>query len=158
MKRLLLALALANTTACAQPIDVTRAVQADVVTTGWRPANVGGGVNKIVPSASVTLRNVSGQTLSALQINVVFRLASSTHEELGGDFRSVSGSNGLAAGALTGAIVFKADRGYTGADQPDELLTNSHFIDATVEVFVKAGSGQWTRVGAKPVIRQLIGA
>ena len=156
MKRMLLALAIASTTACGQPIDIAKAVQADVVGTGWRAARIGGGANKIVPSVSVTLKNVSGQTLNAVQVNAVFRLVS-TNEELGSDFRPISGPSGLAAGALTEAMTLKADRGYTGTDRSDELLTNSHFVDAKVEVFVKAGSGQWTRVGEHPIARQLIG-
>ena len=47
--------------------------------------------------------------------------------------------------------------GYTGTDPVDELLNNSRFVDAKVELFVKAGSGQWTRVGEYPIARQLTG-
>jgi hypothetical protein len=153
---MLLLFTLATTVACSQPVDVAKAVQADVVTTGWRPAKIAGAANKIVPSASVTLKNVSGQTLNAVQVNAVFRLVS-TNEELGSDFHPVSQSGGFTAGAQTD-IAFKADRGYTGTDREDDLLTNSHFVDAKVEVFVKAGAGQWTRVGERTVARQLIGS
>jgi len=144
------------TAACSEPVDVGKAVQVEVATSGWRVTGVVDGKNKIVPSVSLTLKNVSSQTLTALQTNAVFRLAS-TNAEIGTDFRPVSESGGLRAAASTGKITLKAAIGYTGTDPVDELLNNSQFGDAKVEVFVKAGSGQWTRVGEYPIARQLTG-
>jgi hypothetical protein len=156
MKRMVLVLAIVFTAACDAPIDVTKAVQVDVTTSGWRFAGVVDGKNKIVPSVSLTLKNVSGQTLNALQTNAVFRLASS-NAEIGADFRPASGSSGLPAAASTEKITLKSSLGYTGTDPVEELLNNSKFSDAKVEVFVKAGSGQWTRLGEYPIARQLTG-
>ena len=156
MKRMTLMLAMVITAACGKPIDVAKAVQVEVTTSGWLVAGVVDGKNKIVPSVSLTLKNVSGQTLNALQTNAVFRLAA-TNAEIGTDFRPVSASGGLPAAASTGKIRLKAALGYTGTDPVDELLNNSKFGDAKVEVFVKAGSGQWTRVGEYPIARQLTG-
>ena len=156
MKRMVLMLAIVFTAACDAPVDVTKAVQVDVTTSGWRFAGVVDGKNKIVPSVSLTLKNVSGQTLNALQTNAVFRLASS-NAEIGADFRPASGSSGLPAAASTEKITLKSSLGYTGTDPVEELLNNSKFSDAKVEVFVKAGSGQWTRLGEYPIARQLTG-
>jgi hypothetical protein len=156
MKRMMLVLAIAMTAACEAPIDVAKAVQIDVATSGWRFAGVVDGKNKIVPSVSLTLKNVSGQTINALQTNAVFRLVS-TNAELGADFRPISGSGGLPAAASSGKITLKSSLGYTGTDPVEDLLSNSRFGDAKVEVFVKAGSGQWTRVGEYPIARQLTG-
>ena len=156
MKRMVLALAIAVTTACSPPVDVAKAVQVKVATSGWRPSGGGDGKNKIVPSVSMALKNVSGGTLNALQVNAIFRLVS-TNDEIGSDFRSAAGSSGLPAGVKTEKIVLKAARGYTGTDPYEELLNNSQFVDAKVEVFVKAGSGQWTRVGEYPIARMLTG-
>jgi hypothetical protein len=150
-------LAIAMTAACDKPVDIAKAVQVDVVTSGWLPAGAEGGKHKIVPSVSVTVKNVSGQTLTAVQTNAVFRLAA-TNAELGADFRPVSGSSGLPAAASTEKITLKSPLGYTGTDSVDELLNNSHFGDAKVELFLKAGSGQWTRVGEYPIERQLTGS
>ena len=65
--------------------------------------------------------------------------------------------SGLPAGAQTEKIVLKAPRGYTGTDPYDELLKNSQFMDGMVELFVKTGSGQWTRIGEYPIARELAG-
>ncbi len=156
MKRMTLMFAMLLTVACSEPIDVARAVKVDVATSGWLVAGVVDGKNKIVPSVSLTLKNVSNQTLNALQTNAVFRLVA-TNAEIGTDFRPVSGSGGLPAAASTEKIRLKAATGYTGTDPADELLNNSRFGDAKVEVFVKAGAGQWTRVGEYPIARQLTG-
>jgi len=156
MRRILLVCSIAMLVGCGKPVDVIKAVHADVVASGWLPAGVVAGQNKIVPSISVTLKNVSGETLNALQVNAVFRRAPE-NEEIGSGFRPVAGSSGLPAGAQTEKIVLKAPRGYTGTDSYDELLKNSHFMDGMVELFVKTGSGQWTRIGEYPIARELAG-
>ncbi len=89
-------------------------------------------------------------------VDAVFRLVLS-NDELASDFRPIAGSSGLPAGGSTGKIALKASRGYTGTDPVDDLLRNSKFVDAKVELFVKAGSGQWTRVGEFPIARQFTG-
>ena len=88
-------------------------------------------------------------------MNTVFRLVSSG-DEIGNDFRPV-GSSGTPAGVATPKLTLKAARGYTGSDPFDDLLKNSQFVDAKVEVFVKAGSGQWTRMGEYPIAREYTG-
>ena len=51
----------------------------------------------------------------------------------------------------------RSERGYTGADQSrQEMLKNTHFVDAKVELFAKYGSTQWVRVGEYPIARELI--
>ena len=156
MRRMALVVTMLVTAACSKPVDMTQAIQVDVATSGWRVAGVVDGKNKIVPSVSLTLKNVSGETINALQTNAVFRLAS-TNAEMGADFRPISGSGGLPAAASTDKITLKSSLGYTGTDPVEELLNNSKFSDAKVEVFVKAGSGQWTRLGEYPIARQLTG-
>jgi hypothetical protein len=153
---MLLLLTIAITSGCGAPVDVADAVRVTLVTSGWVAAGAADGKNKIVPAAALTLKNVSNQTLSALQVNAVFRLVSS-NDELASDFRPVSAPGGLAPGASTENVRLKAPRGYTGSDPFEDLLQNSKFVDAKVEVFVKAGAGQWTRVGEYPIAREFTG-
>jgi hypothetical protein len=153
---MLTVLAIAMTTACSEPVDVAQAMQVNIVTSGWVAAGVSDGKNKIVPAATLTLKNVSNQAVNALQVNAVFRLVSS-NDELASDFRPVSAPGGLAPGASTAKVMLTAPRGYTGADPFEDLLKNSKFVDAKVEVFVKAGAGQWTRVGEYPIAREFTG-
>jgi hypothetical protein len=54
-------------------------------------------------------------------------------------------------------LTVKSPLGYTGSDQSrQEMLQNSHFVDAKVELFAKYGSTQWARLGSYPIARQLV--
>jgi len=61
-----------------------------------------------------------------------------------------------APGSATSSRTVAGQQGYTGTDDRDEMLRNSHFVDAKAELFVKSGSSNWTRVGEYPVARQLL--
>jgi hypothetical protein len=154
MKRTLLILTLVAASACSAPVDVAKAVH--VETSGWVAAGTSEGKNKIVPSVTLTLNNVSDVTLNALQVNAVFRLRSSS-DEIGTDFRPASPPGGLPQHVSTAKLTLKANRGYVGTDPFEDLLQNSHFVDAKVEVFVKAGAGHWTKVGEYPIAHEFTG-
>ena len=105
---------------------------------------------------SFELRNASSQRLLVLQVNALFRRVTEK-EEWGSGFLTVVGSEGLAPGATTPALTVRSQNGYTGADQTrDDMLHNSQFVDAEVELFAKYGSTQWKRIGEYPVARRLI--
>ena len=102
------------------------------------------------------MKNLSDQKLAALQINALFRRVNE-NEEWGSGFLTVVGSEGLAPGATTAPMTIRSQLGYTGSDQSrQEMLQNSHFVDAKVELFAKYGSIQWVRVGTYPIERQLL--
>jgi hypothetical protein len=155
--RLLSAVLLAlSCAACGPKVDLTKGLQVEVVNSGWFDAGIVNGQNKLVPSITVRLKNVSSQRLPMLQLNALFRRVSEPNE-WGSAFMTVSGSDGLAPGASTEAIPVRSDRGYTGADQSrEEMLHNSHFVDAKVELFAKYGSTQLVKVGDYPIQRTLI--
>jgi hypothetical protein len=47
--------------------------------------------------------------------------------------------------------------GYTGSEQSRaEMLQNTQFVDAKVELAAKYGGTQWKRLGQYPIERQLI--
>jgi len=61
------------------------------------------------------------------------------------------------AGAVTEPVTIKSQLGYTGSDQSrQEMLENTHFVDAKVELFGKYGSTQWVLLGSYPITRQLL--
>jgi hypothetical protein len=154
--RLLLLLAVVWSASCGPTVDLTKGLQLDVVTTGWYDLGIVNGQNKLVPAATFTLKNLSEQKLPALQLNALFRRVSES-EEWGSGFLSVVGSAGLAPGATTAPITIRSQLGYTGSDQSrQEMLQNSHFVDAKMELFAKYASTQWVRIGTYPITRQLL--
>jgi len=142
---------------CAPPVDLTKNMQVLDVSTGWFDAGVVNGQNKLVPTVTFTLKNLSDQSLKVLQANVLFHRVSDPNVEWGAGFLQVTGSDGLAPGAASKPLTVKSNLGYTGSDQTrQEMLQNKAFIDTTVQVFAKYGSVQWVKLAEYPVERRLL--
>jgi len=142
---------------CGPTVDLTKGLEIENISTGWFDAGIVNGQNKLVPSISFALKNVSDQKLRTLQVNVLFRRVTEEKEEWGSGFVTAAGSDGLAPGATTPLQVIRSRTGYTAANQSrEEMLSNSHFVDAEVEVFAKYGATDWKRIGQYPVTRRLI--
>jgi hypothetical protein len=141
---------------CAGPsVDLTQDLEVLDIRTGWFDMGIADGKNKLVPSITFKLRNASDQPLVALQVNALFRPAGEA-DEWGSSFLTVAGSEGLQPGATSADVVARSAHGHTGTEPRQEMLKNSHFVDATVEVFAKYGSQQWTLVGTYPVVREVL--
>jgi hypothetical protein len=137
------------------PVDLSKGLQVEVVSTGWYDAGIVNGKNRLVPQISFKVRNVSDQKLVSLQINGLFRRITEK-DEWGNAFVTAAGSAGLLPGASTSTLTLKSQLGYTGTDPRADMLTNTKFVDVKVELFAKYGSAQWVRIGDFPIDRQLI--
>jgi hypothetical protein len=141
---------------CGPTVDLTKGLQVELLDTGWFDRGIVNGQNKLVPSATFTLKNASDQTLGSLQVNALFRRVTE-NEEWGSGFKTVVGSEGLPPGATTPPVTIRSELGYTGSDQSrQEMLQNTHFVDAKMELFAKYASTQWVRVGTYPIERKLL--
>ena len=138
------------------PVDLKQALQVDVVSTGWYDAGIVDGKNKLVPTVSFTVKNLSDQNLVSLQMMASFFRTSDSSSEWGNSLLTVSGSEGLAPGATSPTLTMKSPLGYTGTEPRGEMLQNSHFVDALVKLVSKYGSAQWTHVREVPIERKLI--
>src|SRR5262245_42025679 len=87
-------------TACGPTVDLTKGLQVLDVSSTWKDAGIVNGQNKLVPSVTFRLKNVSSQKLPVLQVNALFKRVSDT-EEWGSGFMTIAGSEGLAPGATT---------------------------------------------------------
>jgi hypothetical protein len=154
--RSVLLLVFACAAGCGPTVDLTQGLHIEILDTGWFDAGIVNGQNKLVPIVTFAVKNVSSQKLVSLQIQALFRRITEK-DEWGSGFVTAAGSSGLAPGATTPPITIRSQLGYTGSDQSrQEMLANSHFIDAKVEIFAKYGSAQWTRMGEYPITRKLI--
>jgi hypothetical protein len=150
-----LGLALAGIS-CGPTVDLAKTLQIDVVETGWFDAGIVNGQNKLVPAARITVRNNSDQKLVLLQINSLFRHGTDT-EEWGSAFITAAGSEGLGPGSTTAPLLLKSQNGYTGTDQTrQDMLKNTQFVDAKIQLFAKYGSVQWVRMGEHAIERKLL--
>ena len=148
-----MALAVACGSRASQPINTL--IEPVDVRTGWFDAGVEDGKNKLLPTIVLRLRNVSSEPVANVQLNAVIRRVGET-EEWGGAFRKVIDSTGLAPGATTDPIVLRSNLGYTGTEPRAQMLKNSQFVDAQVQVFAKHGGSQWTRLGEWRIARELL--
>jgi hypothetical protein len=138
------------------PVDLKQGLQIDVVATGWYDAGIVDGKNKLVPTVSFTIKNLSDQNLVSLQMMASFFRVNDTSSEWGNSLLSVAGSEGLAPGATTPTLTMKSPLGYTGTEPRSEMLQNTHFVDALLKLVAKYGSVQWTHIREVPIERKLI--
>jgi hypothetical protein len=125
------------------------------VHTGWYDAGIVGGQNKLVPSISLKLHNVSPEQIARVQINAVFRRLGEDKEWDAHFVRGI-GPDGLAPGARGDELVLRSERGYLGPQSRLQMLQNKEFVDAKVEIFGKHGSRFWVKLGEFTIDRQLL--
>jgi hypothetical protein len=137
----------------------SREVEKDLAITdihsGWYDVGVVDGQNKLVPSISLRLQNVSSESIARVQINAVFRRVGEA-EEWDAHFVRGIGPDGLDPGAKGDELVLRSDRGYTGIQSRLQMLQNKEFVDARVEIFGKHGSRNWVKIGDYTIDRQLL--
>src|SRR5215467_10407991 len=82
-----------STASCRPPVDLTKGLQVEVVSSGWLDAGIIDGKNKLVPTISFKLKNLSTEPLVTLQVNSIFRRVTDK-EEWGSAFLPAAGSSG----------------------------------------------------------------
>jgi hypothetical protein len=156
LRRLVILTAVVAFTAACESREVEKDLKIVGVSTGWYDAGiVGGGMNKLVPSISLELENVSDRDISSVQLNAVFKRVGDDMA-WGEHFVRAIDTNGLAVGAKTQGIVLRSTLGYTGSQARLQMLQNKEFVDARVEVFGKHGSRTWVKMGEFPIDRHLL--
>ena len=150
----LLLFAAALTAACDQR-EVEKVVKVTDVKTGFFDAGIVDGQNKLVPSVSFHLQNVTGDPIESVQINAVFRQVS---EDLAWGDRLIRGvgSDGLAGGATGGTLVVRSPRGYTSPVPRADMFKHKDFVDVKVDLFARHGSRTWAKLGEFPIERKLL--
>jgi len=135
--------------------DVTKVVAVENVQTGWFDAGIENGMNKLVPTIMLMLKNISNEPVGNVQLNAIMRRVGET-EEWGGAYIRAIGSEGLPPGASTKPIVLRSQLGYTGIEPRATMLQNKQFVDVRIQLFAKWGSAQWAKLGEWTIERQLL--
>ena len=151
-----IALAALISISCGASVDAVASLEPIDVVTGWYDDGIiAPGKNKLVPSVSFHLQNVSPEPIENVQINAVFRRLNEA-ESWGDRLIRGVGSDGLAAGATGKTLVVRNERGYTGSEPRAQMLKNSLFMDAKVDLFARHGSRTWVKIGEFPIERKLL--
>ena len=166
--------------ACA-PLDVRAALDVTDMTTGWLDVGLDElGRNKLVPTVSFRLENISDQRLRTLQLNGVFRRCMVLYagqpepedpvspadeeagtclgedQEWGSALVRAVGRDGVVPGDGIGPFTMESSLGYTGEQSLAEMLGHRDFVDVKIELFVKHRADQWAKLGEYPIGRQLL--
>ncbi len=137
------------------PREVEKDLRVVDVSTGWYDMGIVDGQNKLVPSVSFKLENISAEEIGNVDFQGIFRRVDED-QTWGDHYISAIGRDGLPASATTSTIVLRSQRGYTGSDSRLRMLENKDFVDAKVTLFGKHGSRQWMRMGEFQIERQLL--
>lgn len=154
--RLTLVLLSALLLAACESREVEKDLKIVNVHTGWYDAGLTPTQeNKLVPSVSLELQNVSARDIASVQLNAVFRRVGE-QQSWGDHFVRAIDTSGLPAGQTTQPIVLRSNFGYTGGEARLKMLQNQQFVDASVEIFGKHGSRTWVKMGEYQIDRQLL--
>ncbi len=136
--------------------DVEKDLKIVDVHTGWYDAGiVEGRQNKLVPSISLKLQNVSPEDIALVEMVAIFRRVGED-KAWGEHLVRAIGRDGLAAGKTGNSLLLRSTLGYTGPQSRAQMLQNREFVDARVSVFGRHGSRNWAKMGEYDVNRQLL--
>jgi hypothetical protein len=156
---ILLLAALVLPACTSKPIDLPKALQVTDVTTGYFDAGiVEGNKNKIVPTISMRLKNVSNEPIESVQMMAKFNVIGDPEELGSAPYVRAIGPEGLAPGQTGDQIVMKTNLGYTSEASRAAMLTSSYFKDVKVELWGKYKAQQFQKVGEFKIARQLLTA
>jgi hypothetical protein len=137
-------------------LEVEKAVAVTDVQTGWYDAGlVEGQKNKLVPSISLRLQNVTGEEIDSVQLNAIFRRVGE-QEAWGEHYVMAITRDGLGPNVKTNPIVLRSNLGYTGVQSRLQMLQNREFVDARVEIYGKHGSRTWVKLAEHQIARHLL--
>jgi hypothetical protein len=149
--------ALAASSCRSRTVDLQKTLQVTDVVTGWFDAGiVEGNKNKLVPSISIRLKNTDTQPIASVEMIAKFSRVGEPEEWGSAPFVRAIGPDGLGPGQTGPPLVMRCDRGYTGEETRSQMLQNSHFVDARVELFAKYMSSQYVKLGEFRIARQLL--
>jgi hypothetical protein len=157
MSRIALLLLAIGVAGCSRNIDVEKVLKVTDVHTGWYDAGIqADGKNKLVPSISLRLQNVSAGAVRSVQLVAIFRQVSEPDVAWGEHYARAIDREGLAPAASTNPIVLRSNLGYTGTQARTQMLQNREFVDAKAEVFARHGSRALAKLGEYTIDRQLL--
>ena len=155
LQRVLLGCLLTLAAAGCRAREVEKDLRLTDVRTGWYDAGIVDGQNKLVPSVTLKVQNVSDESISNVQLNAIFRRVNEP-EAWGDHLVRAIGENGLEPGDSGQPLVLRSQRGYTSTEPRLTMLEHKEFVDAKVEIFGKHRSRPWTKMGEFMIDRHLL--
>jgi hypothetical protein len=157
LRPLLIALAASVAVCGCTPRNVQTDLAIVDVRTGWYDLGITETrENKLVPSISFKLQNVSEEPISGVQLVAMFRNVGK-EEIIDEHFvPGIGSAAALDAGASTVLIVLRSEFGYTSTESRLDMLDHSKFVDARVTILGRQGRANWAQMGEFEIARELL--
>ena len=139
---------------CGSAVALDKVVQITDVHSGYLDLGIVNGKTKLVPSATVRVKNIGASTLSGFQLSASFwRLG----EDGSKDDLALQHlvAKDLAPGALSDPITITSKFGYTLDGARSDFFAHSMFVDFTIRVVGKISGAQF-KIGEVPVERKIL--
>ncbi len=145
---------LVTSAACGPEVDLATSVELVDIQSGYYDMGIVDGQTKLVPQASVRVKNISDRDLPGFQMSASYWLVGDDGMK---DENLVTHSvaKDLAPGATSEPIVLRANFGFKLEVSRAEAFSNSYFRDFTIKVFGKIG-GRIAKLGEVNVERKLL--
>jgi len=144
-------------TACNQ-VDLKTAFEITELSSGYHDAGVTDtGDNKLVPSISFRMKNVSAEPIRSVDMVVFFwSVEFEQPKELDEVIITVINSDGLAPGATSDMVVVRSKQGFALQQQArSELFKHRLFRDSTAKLFLKR-AGKLVAFGEYTIDRRVL--
>lgn len=141
---------------CAQ-VDLKSSLEITELSSGYHDAGLTDqGANKLVPSVSFRLKNVSDAPISSVEMLALFwGVEFEEPKELDEVLLRAIDSGGLEPGASSDVIVVRSRQGFLLEYPRAELFNHSAFRDMTAKLFLKRG-GRIIPFGEHTIERRLL--
>jgi len=149
-----LAVAFLPSTGCRSQVALDKVVTISASSSGYTDMGLVNGESKLVPTATIRVKNTGTETLAGFQLSAAFwRVGEDGQkDEL---LLPHLVAKDLAPGAESDPIVIRANFGYTLAGARADFFAHTMFVDFTIRVFGKV-SGRLVKIGEVTVDRKIL--
>lgn len=149
-----LAVVLLSNAGCGPEVALDKVVEVTVAQSGYTDMGLINGQSKLVPTATIRVKNTGTTTLSGFQLSAAFwRVGEDGQkDEL---LLPHLVAKDLKPGADSDPLTIRANFGYTLAGARADFFAHSLFVDFTIKVFAKA-NGRMVKIGEIPVERKIL--
>jgi len=145
---------LASLLSCRAP-DPKRELDVRELETYWAIDPAKGETQYMAPVVRFRLHNKGAKPQPAIQATATFRRKGEDTVTWGSDWKQVTPSSKPLAPGQEVFVELKSDARYYSTGFPASMFEHSLFKDATVEVFVRIGSSEWTKLAVADVERRI---
>lgn len=109
----------------------------------------------MAPVVRFRLHNIGAKSQPSIQATATFRRKGEEAVSWGSDWKQVTPSSKPLAPGQEVFVELKSDARYYSTGSPASMFEHALFKDATVEVFVRIGASEWTKLAVADVERRI---